>query len=668
MNPNTGKLDLARFSAELNRSGRQLSDYATALQNLGPQGQQAFLSLSSAIASAEAPTTRLNAKLIKFGQTIKNTINWQISSSIIHGIVGQFQTAINYAEKLNQSLNNIRIVTGASTDKMAEFAEQANSAAKRLSTTTTQYTNASLIYYQQGLSDKEVAARTETTLKLANVSRQSVEEVSNQLTAIWNNYAEGSSNLEHYADVITALGAATASSSSEIATGLEKFAAIGKTVGLSYDYATTALATITATTRQSAETVGTGLRTLFSRLQSLKLGETLEDGVGLTKYSNALASIGVNIQDQYGKVKDMDQILDDLGAKWGTISKEQQIALAQTVGGVRQYTNLIALMDNWQYFQKNLTVAQGSEGTLQKQANIHSESWEAASKRVRVATEGIYSSLIDDKAIISLLDGFSKFLNIIEGITDGLGGMKGALLLISSIFMNRMAKEMPTFIKETSFGLQTFWNTIRGKPNADLKGIYDKNEQLLLARRGATTDAVEQAQIDKILTQQRMNQSLLQNQRHMSREDIAAYQTKMMLAGLAGDARIAQAQQTAQGNKEINDYIASISQRYKSGLTSSVLQSNQDVQAARLALKQAQGKTQQYAQLEARMQAVQDKYNQRDQVAKRIREQIPGEQGEKRAESYLRQAEVNYAKEMAAIQTEFSKLAEGAGNALCSSG
>jgi len=69
------------------------------------------------------------------------------------------------------------------------------------------------------------------------------------MTAIWNNFAEGTGNLEHYADVITALGAATASSSAEISAGLNKFAAIGKTVGLSYDYATTALATIIATTR-----------------------------------------------------------------------------------------------------------------------------------------------------------------------------------------------------------------------------------------------------------------------------------------------------------------------------------------------------------------------------------------------------------------------------------
>jgi TP901 family phage tail tape measure protein len=84
---------------------------------------------------------------------------------------------------------------------------------------------------------------------MANVSRQSAEIVSDQMTAIWNNFYDGSKSLEHYADVITALGAATASSSEEIATGLEKFASVAETVGLSYEYATAALATVTATTR-----------------------------------------------------------------------------------------------------------------------------------------------------------------------------------------------------------------------------------------------------------------------------------------------------------------------------------------------------------------------------------------------------------------------------------
>lgn len=127
---------------------------------------------------------------------------------------------------------------------------------------------------------------------------------------------------------------------------MQQFAAVANTVGLSYDYAASALATVVAQTRQSESTVGNAFRTIFSRLQGLSLGETLEDGTDLNKYSKALETIGVNIKEQNGDLKDMDTILNEIGAKWNTLAKDQQIALAQTVGGVRQYANLIALFDN----------------------------------------------------------------------------------------------------------------------------------------------------------------------------------------------------------------------------------------------------------------------------------------------------------------------------------
>mgnify|MGYP002675612942 FL=1 len=129
---------------------------------------------------------------------------------------------------------------------MEKFAKKANTAAKELRTTTTDYTNASLIFYQQGLSDEAVKERTDTTIKMANVTKDSAEEVSSYMTAIWNNFDDGSRSLESYADTITALGAATASSSAEIAAGLEKFASVANQIGLSYNYATSALATVVA--------------------------------------------------------------------------------------------------------------------------------------------------------------------------------------------------------------------------------------------------------------------------------------------------------------------------------------------------------------------------------------------------------------------------------------
>ena len=391
-NPTTGSLDLSKFNNELKKSGLTLEDYYIKLSKLGPAGQQAFMNVAQSITAAQVPLKRTSKLFDELWTTMKNTMRWQLTSSTLHVLVGTLQTAYGYAKDLNRSLNEIRIVTSKSAEDMTAFAEQANRAAKALSTTTVDYTDASLIYYQQGLSDKEVADRTDTTIKMANVAGTTAEEASQQLTAIWNNFYDGSKSLEYYADVMVKLGAATASSSDEISEGIEKFAAVANTVGLSYDYAASALATVTAQTRESASVVGTAFRTLFSRIQGLQQGETLDDGTTLNKYSTALAKVGVNIKDTDGQLKDMDVILSELGNKWETLAQDQKIALAETVAGVRQWTQLIALMDNWDFFEENLAIAQGSEGALEAQANIYAESWEAARKRIKAAGEDIYDS------------------------------------------------------------------------------------------------------------------------------------------------------------------------------------------------------------------------------------------------------------------------------------
>lgn len=446
VNTNTGKLDLSVFNKKLEYSGQSLRSYYNQMVQLGPAGTEAFLKVASSITQAELPLRRTNTLMNELWVTMKNTMRWQLTSSVLHGFVGSLEQAYGYSKNLDRSLNEIRIVSEKSAEDMARFAEQANKAAKALSTTTTNYTDASLIYYQQGLTDQEVLDRTETTIKMANVAGTTAETASQQLTAIWNNFYNGSQSLEHYADVMVKLGAATASSSDEISEGIEKFAAVANTVGLSYEYAASALATVTAQTRESASVVGTAFRTLFSRIQGLQQGETLDDGTSLNKYSKALANVGVQIKDTDGQLKDMDQILDDLGGRWNSLAKDQKIALAETVAGVRQWTQLIALMDNWDFFKENLAMAQNADGALEEQAKTYAESWEAARDRTKAAAEDIYDSLINPDFYIKVDDLITPLLSGVADVIDAMGGMNGVLaasvLLINKVYGDKIAESL----------------------------------------------------------------------------------------------------------------------------------------------------------------------------------------------------------------------------------
>lgn len=472
-NAKTGRFDLSSLDKSLKTSNTNITELSTKFLDAGDTGQQAFLKLAQSISQADQPMLKVSNKLQDFAKTLKQTAKYQISNNILRGFQGAIQSAYGYAKDLNASLTDIRIVTGQNADQMAKFAEQANKAAKALSTTTTDYTKGSLIYFQQGLKDDEVRERTEATIKMSNVTGESTSKIADQLTAVWNNFADGSKELSYYADAMVALGAATASSSDEISEGINKFAATAKTVGLSYEYATAALATVTARTRESADVVGNAFKTLFARIQGLNQGDTLDDGTTLNKYSSALDKVGINIKTTSGELKDMDVILDELGPKWKTLADDQKMALAQTVAGVRQYSQFMALMNNYDYFKENVSVAERSTGALDKQAEIYAESWEAAQKRVRAAAEGVYQSLIDDKFFISFTNGIADIISGLDAFIDKAGGLKTVIMGVSSFLIANFSSKIPDAIKT----LQYNFSLLTGGSQKAYKSILDQMNQ-----------------------------------------------------------------------------------------------------------------------------------------------------------------------------------------------
>lgn len=520
LNVNTGNIDLSKFNKSLTLSKTSLKSLMTDLVSIGPTGNQAFLELASSIAKAEAPAVRLNSLLTQTWATIKGSLRWEIVTRGLTSGLSKIQEAYNYAKDLNKSLNSIRIVSDESADSMARFAKQANAAAKELRSTTLDYTDSALIYFQQGLGMSDVLERTDVTVKMANVVGESAQTVSDQLTAIWNNFDDGSKNVEYFADVLTKLGADTASSTDEIAQGLEKFASVAKDVGLSYEYATAALTTITATTRQSADVVGTALKTIFSRMQGLKLGDTLEDGTTLNDYSKALLAVGVNIKDDNGELKDMDVILDEVGAKWATLGKDQRVALAQQVAGIRQYNQFISLMSNYDFFKENVQRAMNATGTLNEQNEIYKESWEAASKSVKASIQGIYDSIIDDKWIIKATNNVAEFISGIDQFVDSIGGLKTIIPAIGSIFLMMFANKIPEAIQNIGYNL----GVVSGKAYKDASQIYTttKNQitqQLELAEKSSLYTEQETLSLKTNLAILEVKEKLTANQKDLTNSE-----------------------------------------------------------------------------------------------------------------------------------------------------
>ena len=109
-----------------------------------------------------------------------------------------------------------------------------------------------------------------------------------------------------------------------------------------------------------------------------------------------MAALGFNVLDMNGKLRDMGEVMEEIGNRWSDLTREQQISLAQTMAGQRQYSNLIALFDNFEQYNKSLNTAQNAAGTLQEQQDIYMDSMAAHLKQLKASTEGIFNSLFDE--------------------------------------------------------------------------------------------------------------------------------------------------------------------------------------------------------------------------------------------------------------------------------
>lgn len=450
-NQKTGQLELNKLNASLKQSGQSVQTLSRNLLQGGQTGQAAFKNLVTQIQGAQTPVATLSKSVKSLITTFGTALKYQISYGAINAVTNSIRNAVSYAKELNGTMTDIQIVSGMSADEMDRLSRNVQKAAKGLNTTSNELAKAQLIYFQQGDSMALAAKKAEITSKAAKVSFNSNEQqMSEYLTAIWNSYQVGSNELELFVDKIAAVGATTATSMEELATAMTKVAATANAVGVSYDQLASTIAVISSATRTSSETVGTALKTIYARMGDLKIGGEDEDGIGLGQVSSQLKQVGVDILDENKNLRDMGTVVEEIGGKWQTWTEAERVAVAQAIAGKRQYTQLFALFENWDEYERLIGVTAEAQGTLNEQWNVWAKSWEGASARVKNATTNIYQNLINDDAMIGFTNVIADLTEVFGELLDSMGGIPGILTLIILKLMQMKSASIVNFF--TNFG------------------------------------------------------------------------------------------------------------------------------------------------------------------------------------------------------------------------
>ena len=507
-NPKLNTTNLSVFNKELQKQGLSLSQIKQEWSQAGVAGQQALNNLTGRLLTTNRHLRESSQLLDKMAETMSNTIRWSIASTAINTMTGSIQKAYSFTKQLDETLNDIRIVTGKSSDEMARFAKQANNAAKNLGAVTTDYTKAALIYYQQGLSDTEVAARANTTIKAANVTGQSASTVSEQLTAVWNGYKVSAAEAELYVDKLSAVAATTAADLEELSTGMSKVASAANIMGVDIDQLNAQLATIVSVTREAPESIGTALKTVYARMSDIEAGLDTETTLG--EYTAQMKALGFNALDATGKLRDQGDVIEEIGNNWNKLSRNQQVSLAQVIAGTRQYSRMMALFDNWDMYQQAKNTSEGSAGALQKQNEIYLDSLEAHLNKLTAEAEELYSTLFDADSLNPWINAFTGVIGLTENFIESIGGGGNLLLALGGIGTTVFGEKISGGIAKAMRNVRTFVSDIDS-----VKVEAQMIQELSKANPELEDDALkrivamkqEQLKVERFLTEEQQKQA-----------------------------------------------------------------------------------------------------------------------------------------------------------------
>ena len=339
-------------------------------------------------------------------------------------------------------------------EEMRALKQDATEVANAVGKTTVEALQGTASAFQLGIKNtKDALTYAKNINMFSNVGDMTVEEADNQMKSIMSSYggvekavkagtsAVKGANKEYslmteIMDGANWAGNNYAVTAGDMTTALSKFANVASTNGVpaieAMSYALGAQETI-----QDASKVGNGLKTIMTNLTGLKT--SAKDGsIGLNKTAKALKNVGIDVLDSSGNVRDMTEIMDELGNKWDTLSKKDRLALGEAIAGKTQLNVLNGMMNNWDKIKKFQTeYKQGMMvGSSEKENARYIDSIEGKITKLKNNIANLATTIFSSNMFKGLLDGANAF---IEGLTKIFSALDKVHLALPTVIAGFLA-------------------------------------------------------------------------------------------------------------------------------------------------------------------------------------------------------------------------------------
>jgi TP901 family phage tail tape measure protein len=326
----------------------------SSLSNLKIGGVDAK-SFSKVNAQISETTKRLNTgqKAAKdFAETLefkaRSFAAYTIASTAILKLTGAISQATREAIKFEKELINISQTTGDSIQATKEQAKVLINISKQYNVSISKVAQLTRTIAQAGFSFRDAAKGAEILARTSLLAGfDSLSSTTEGLIAVMQTFNLTMDETGKVLEKINIVSKKFAVESGDIVEAIKRTGGAFSSAGGSIEELIALFTSVRATTRESAETIATGFRTIFARLQRPKtieyfkqLGIALEDAQG--QFIGPLKAIEL-----------IGKRLEELGIRAGSVKFAEVV---EQIGGIRQISKVIPLLEQYGDTQKALAI------------------------------------------------------------------------------------------------------------------------------------------------------------------------------------------------------------------------------------------------------------------------------------------------------------------------
>lgn len=408
-----GKFD----STELESLKKRINDLNVSTPELNTKMKQLGIEFSSMRQQASQSASVLTRTLEGFTKFAR----FYIVGGFLVGAVNNLKDAMTTLKEIDSQMVEIAKVTNLSADAMTKLKDSSFDTASDFGRKAQDYLSAVTEFSRAGY-ELQSSELSKVSLLAQNVGELTSEQANEFLIATdaAYKYKGSQEELTRVLDGVNQIDNKFATSIQKVSEGITRAGSIASNAKIGVNELSAALGTMTAVTQRSGSEMGNAFKGIVMNLMQVK-GSTEEgdiiDDEALSKSAKALDSVNIKTTELVNGIQQLRnpmKIIEDISAKWNTLSNIDQSKLIDAIGGKYRGNAFSSLVTNFDMYQKMLTEYANSAGSAMKENEVRMSSWETKANQLSNAMSKFWNNTIDTGAIKSSLDVLIGLINVLD--------------------------------------------------------------------------------------------------------------------------------------------------------------------------------------------------------------------------------------------------------------